>query len=106
MLRARGLRKVYADGQVALEGVDLDIAEGMTGLLGPNGAGKTTFMSLVTLAREPSAGTLDLEGLDPARPSHRGEYRRRIGFLPQEFEPVGFLRSTPDGPVFRAIPAG
>jgi ABC-2 type transport system ATP-binding protein len=43
------LRKTYASGTVALNGVSLEIAEGdFFALLGPNGAGKTTIIGIVT----------------------------------------------------------
>ena len=40
MLDIRELRKTYAGGIVALNGVSLEVAPGVFGLLGPNGAGK------------------------------------------------------------------
>ena len=46
-VRARGVRKSFGD-VVALDGVDLDVAEGQVhGLVGPNGAGKTTLLGLL-----------------------------------------------------------
>jgi ABC-type multidrug transport system ATPase subunit len=76
---------------VALSGVDLDLAEGMLGLLGPNGAGKTTLLSTLVLVQEPSAGSLFYDGLDASRPGDRAAIRRRIGYLPQDFQPLGHL---------------
>jgi ABC-2 type transport system ATP-binding protein len=87
----RGLRKVYGDGTVALRGVDLTLGHGMLGLLGPNGAGKTTFLSILVLELEPSAGTLMYGGLDAADGRQRGAIRRRIGYLPQGYQPVPLL---------------
>jgi heme exporter protein A len=51
--------------QVALRGVDLEVAEGefMT-LFGPNGAGKTTLIRCVSSLMRPSAGTVRLRGQD------------------------------------------
>jgi ABC-2 type transport system ATP-binding protein len=41
-IRARGVTKCFGD-VVALDGIDLDVAQGrIHGLVGPNGAGKTT----------------------------------------------------------------
>lgn len=44
----RGLAKRYGD-VTALDGIDLDVAEGSVhALLGPNGAGKTTTVDTLT----------------------------------------------------------
>jgi len=91
MIEIRGLKKVYADGHVTLRGIDLDVGDGMLGLLGPNGAGKTTFLSLLVLAREPSAGSRIYDGLDAARSGNRAAIRKMIGYLPQDFEPIRHL---------------
>jgi ABC-2 type transport system ATP-binding protein len=40
----------------ALDGIDLEIPEGMFGLLGPNGAGKTTFMNILVTYSSPLYG--------------------------------------------------
>jgi ABC-type multidrug transport system ATPase subunit len=91
MIELEGLAKTYADGHEALRGVSLLLDSGMFGLLGPNGAGKTTFLSILVLALEPSAGRRVYDGLNAARARHREEIRRRIGYLPQDFKPLGHL---------------
>ncbi len=91
MIHVRGLRKTYGDGKEALRGVDLDIGEGMTGLLGPNGAGKTTFLSMLVLALEPTAGLRVYDGLDASASRNRARIREMVGYLPQDFEPIGRL---------------
>src|SRR6476620_1999105 len=46
-VEARGLRKAFGS-TVALDGVDLRLAEGrIVGLIGPNGAGKTTALNAI-----------------------------------------------------------
>jgi len=89
-LRLEGIRKVYPDGTVALDGVDLEVDAGMVGILGPNGAGKTTLLGILTLALEPTAGRRWYSELDD-RPRHRGAIRRRLGYLPQEYAVVAGL---------------
>ena len=57
-VKVRGLRKEYP-GQVAVDGLDLDIERGeVFALLGPNGAGKTTTVEILEghRARRPGAG--------------------------------------------------
>ncbi|MGH8946245.1 MAG: ABC transporter ATP-binding protein [Acidimicrobiia bacterium] len=84
-IHTRGLTKRY-DGAVAVDGLDLDIETGeVFGLLGPNGAGKTTTILMLLGLTEPSAGEMEVLGLDPRR--HPLEVKRRVGYLP---DAVGF----------------
>ena len=91
MIELEEIRKTYADGYEALKGVSLRLDRGMFGLLGHNGAGKTTFLSILVLALEPSSGRRIYDGLDAASRQARAEIRRRIGFLPQDYHPIGHL---------------
>ncbi len=91
MIELEGIAKTYADGMEALKGISLRLDAGMFGLLGHNGAGKTTFLSILVLALEPSAGRRVYDGLDAASAGVRAAIRRRIGFLPQDFHPIGHL---------------
>ena len=61
-VRARGIRKSFGE-VVALDGVDLDIAEGeVHGLVGPNGAGKTTLLALLLGLAQADDGELEILG--------------------------------------------
>jgi ABC-2 type transport system ATP-binding protein len=91
LIELEGIAKTYADGLEALKGVSIRLKRGMFGLLGPNGAGKTTFLSILVLALEPSAGRRVYDGLDAASRRARAAIRRRIGFLPQDYHPIGHL---------------
>ena len=59
-VRLRGLRKVFGAGSaevVAVDGVDLDVADGeFFSMLGPSGSGKTTVLRLVAGFELPTAG--------------------------------------------------
>ncbi|HEY6032261.1 MAG TPA: ATP-binding cassette domain-containing protein, partial [Gaiellaceae bacterium] len=59
LLRARGLTKRYGK-IVALDGVDFEIEEAVTGLLGPNGAGKSTAIKLFLGLIGPTEGTAEV----------------------------------------------
>lgn len=83
MLTVRDLVKVYPGPVAALQGISLEVPQGMFGLLGANGAGKSTFMRIVAGLLEPTSGTVLLDGEDVvARPQHLWN---RLGYLPQEF---------------------
>ena len=83
MLEISQLVKVYPGPVAALQGVDLEIENGMFGLLGPNGAGKSTLMQIVAGVLEPTSGEVKLEGVEV---TSKPEYvRERLGYLPQDF---------------------
>ena len=83
MLEIRNLVKVYPGPVAALQGVSLDVGQGMFGLLGPNGAGKTTLMRVVAGLLEPTSGTVHFDGEDIVADPRR--IRRKLGYLPQDF---------------------
>jgi ABC-2 type transport system ATP-binding protein len=63
-IEARGLVKMFGSN-VALAGVDLNVAEGrILGLIGPNGAGKSTALNAI-LGLASYKGGLKVLGLDP-----------------------------------------
>jgi putative spermidine/putrescine transport system ATP-binding protein len=63
-IKLTGLTKSF--GAVnAVDGVDLDIAEGeFFSMLGPSGSGKTTVLRLIAGFEQPSSGTVELRGRD------------------------------------------
>ena len=83
MLIVRDLVKVYPGPVAALQGVNLDLPDGLFGLLGPNGAGKTTFMRILAGLLEPTAGRVTLDGEDVL--GHPERVWSRLGYLPQDF---------------------
>jgi ABC-2 type transport system ATP-binding protein len=81
MLRAQGIVMRYGP-RTAVSEVDLDLRPGeILGLLGPNGAGKTTLLRRLAGLLPGSAGTVDLDGGDPAVDAAA---RARIGYLPED----------------------
>jgi heme exporter protein A len=77
MIEVRGLVKSFGS-KVALEGVDLDVAEGeFLTLVGPNGAGKTTLIRILATLTRPTGGSVRVAGYDLA--GQGAEIRRRIG---------------------------
>src|SRR5258705_1639795 len=83
-LKISNLRKVDRRGTVAVDDLSLNVPEGeFFGFLGPNGAGKSTTIHCVTGIAEPTAGTIEIFGLDAVK-DYR-EARRLVGLCPQEF---------------------
>lgn len=80
----RHLTKVYGGTFKAMDGLDFDLRPGIVGLLGPNGAGKTTLLRLLCGLLEPTRGQVLFRGA-PITAANLPEYRRLVGFLPQEF---------------------
>jgi putative spermidine/putrescine transport system ATP-binding protein len=63
-IRLRGLRKTFGE-VVAVDSVDLDIADGeFLTLLGPSGSGKTTVLRMIAGFELPTAGLIELGGVD------------------------------------------
>jgi ATP-binding cassette subfamily B protein len=68
----------------ALKGIDLEISAGETvALVGETGAGKSTVMKLVARFYDPDLGRVTVDGRD-LRSFDLHEYRRRLGYVPQE----------------------
>ena len=79
LLEAKGLTKLYG-AIIALESVDFQINEGITGLLGPNGAGKSTTIKLFLGLIRPTSGSAEVVG---QRPYESVESRARLGYMPE-----------------------
>jgi ABC-2 type transport system ATP-binding protein len=84
-IMAEGLVKIYKTRKSevrALDGIDLEVAEGtVLGLLGPNGAGKTTAVRILATLLKPDAGRATVAGFDVVR--QPDEIRRVIGLSGQ-----------------------
>ena len=82
VVQAEGLGKVYPDGTVAVDGLDLSIRRGeVFALLGPNGAGKSTTVGMLTTGVLPTAGRAWVAGIEVTR--HPAAARRHLGVVPQ-----------------------
>ena len=65
MLEITALRKVYEDGTVGVDSLDLAVSSGeICVLLGANGAGKTSTIMLILGFTEPTAGTVKIKGIN------------------------------------------
>lgn len=78
------LKKIYENGVIALDGVNLDIEEGdFFALLGVNGAGKTTTINVITDLVNKSSGTVKVFG--NSIDDDFNLVKSLIGVVPQEF---------------------
>ena len=81
LLQARGLTRRFG-AFTAVDGVDLDVAEGsIHSIIGPNGAGKTTLFRLLTGLLRPTSGNAVLRRHEHRRQSpacHRPAWARPV----------------------------
>lgn len=82
-LQIKNLTKTYPNGVKALNGINLEITNGMFGLLGANGAGKSSLMRTIASLQEPTSGTISFNNSDVVQKPD--EIRKTLGYLPQEF---------------------
>lgn len=62
-LSIKDLRKTYANGNVALKGINFTVEEGdFYALLGPNGAGKTTAIGIISSLVNKTGGSVEIFG--------------------------------------------
>jgi ABC-2 type transport system ATP-binding protein len=82
VIRIEGLVKHYGKVE-AVRGIDLDVRPGeVFGFLGPNGAGKSTTIRCLFGLLRPTAGRIEVLGLDSV---HDGVVlRRRVAYVPGE----------------------
>lgn len=68
MIHVEGLCKAFGDNNV-LNGVDIDIHKGeVLVIIGPSGCGKSTFLRCLNRLETPTAGRIELDGVDITSP--------------------------------------
>lgn len=82
-LKIKNLTKTYPNSVKALNGINLEITNGMFGLLGANGAGKSSLMRTIASLQEPTFGSIVFNTIDIIKQPQ--EVRKYLGYLPQEF---------------------
>jgi NitT/TauT family transport system ATP-binding protein len=82
LVSIHNVSKQFANGTLAIRGVDLDLREGeFVSLLGPSGCGKSTLLRIIARLGSPSAGTIEW----PTAPhSASGEPEPDLGFVFQD----------------------
>ncbi len=81
MIEVQHLSKSYG-ARRAVENLSFSVAKGeIVGFLGPNGAGKSTTLRMLTGFLPPTAGRIQIDGLDML--TQPVEAKRRIGYMPE-----------------------
>ncbi len=100
-VETRGLYRTFGEGELvvhAIQGVNLDIAEGeFVCLAGPSGSGKTTLLNMIGGLDKPSKGTLRVVGNDLSRMNKNqlADMRlHKIGFVFQSYNLVPVLSAV------------
>src|SRR6056297_3245418 len=91
VIKIENLRKSYqsAHGDIeAISGLELDIHTGeIFGIIGPSGAGKSTLIRMLNLLEKPTAGSININGVDLTELSSEElrQSRQKIGMIFQHF---------------------
>jgi ABC-2 type transport system ATP-binding protein len=100
MIELKQVTKNYG-GFTAVDRLSLRVDRGeIFGFIGPNGAGKTTTIKLIGGVLEPTAGTVEVAGLDLSKQPQAA--KRKIGFIPdrpylyEKLTGMEFLKFTSD----------
>jgi ABC-2 type transport system ATP-binding protein len=81
LITTRALTKRYPGGITALDGLTVDIDEGVIGLVGANGAGKSTLIKILLGLLPATEGEADVLDMDVA--THGPAIRELVGYMPE-----------------------
>ena len=105
-----GVRYVYPNRHVALDGIDLDIAAGeQVVLLGANGSGKSTLLKLLDGIVAPTEGSMRALGADVAAVAAGVDafrFHRRVGLVFQDPDVQLFSATVFDDVAFGPLQLG
>ncbi len=91
-ISTQGLTRRFGE-LLAVDAIDLRVAPGhFFGVLGPNGAGKSTTIKMLTGLLAPSAGRIEILGIDLT--AHPVEVKRQIGVVPEGMALFGRLTGS------------
>jgi ABC-2 type transport system ATP-binding protein len=91
-ISTQGLTRRFGE-LIAVNNINLQVAPGQFfGFLGPNGAGKSTTIKMLTGLLAPSAGRIEILGVDLT--AHPVEVKRQIGVVPEGMALFGRLTGS------------
>ena len=88
MIEFNDVVKSYSEGNLALNGVNMQIEDGeFCFLVGPSGSGKSTIIKMITGELKPTSGTVHVNGysLERIRKREIPYLRRTVGVVFQDF---------------------
>ena len=88
MIDLENVKKSYATGVQALNGITLHIDKGeFVFIVGDSGSGKSTLIKLLLKELDPTSGTIKVNGINLNRMKPRAipKYRRKLGVVFQDF---------------------
>lgn len=101
VVKTDGLIKKY-DNKPVVDNLTLEIREGeIFGLLGPNGAGKSTTMNMICSLLKPTAGNIELFGMDIKKDINK--IKPLIGYIPQDLAIYGNLKAWENVELFTSL---
>ena len=85
MIEIKNLKKSFGDLEV-LKGIDLHIDEGeVVVIIGPSGSGKSTLLRCMNFLEEPTAGTVEVDGILLNGEENISKVREEVGMVFQRF---------------------
>lgn len=110
MVKVTNIHKVFGKDLHVLCGIDLEVNKGETVvILGASGSGKSTLLRCINFLEEPTAGTVEVDGIvvnagvsDKQRNSQILDIRKRTGMCFQAFNlfpHMNVLENVIEGPV-------
>jgi ABC-2 type transport system ATP-binding protein len=81
VIETESLTRRYPRGVIALDGLTVSFAPGITGLIGANGAGKSTLIKILLGLLPPTSGRASVLGRDTAASAER--IRTLTGYMPE-----------------------
>ena len=91
MIEFKDVSKVYPNGVVGLDNVNLKIEQGeFVAIIGLSGAGKSTLLRTINRMHDITSGTLTVDGLEVKnlKGKELRTFRRKIGMIFQSFNLV------------------